>query len=120
MQLLLQLCFGWQFGPVFGNGDAVFVHLQQLHLFAAGFGAQDEADGGLFARLVAIGMTGGRINVFGWTLTVPSVLWSTCWPWVSFYPHASETQWAVWAAPVAQSAHAPRPAVGAIAAGCFG
>ena len=71
MQLLLQLRFGWQFGPVLGHGDAVFVHLQQLHLFAAGLGAQDEADGRFLAR---------PAHVIGWTLTVPSVLWSTCWP----------------------------------------
>ena len=44
MQLLLQLSFGWQFGPVLGHGNAVFVHLQQLHLFAAGLGEQDETD----------------------------------------------------------------------------
>jgi len=45
MQLLLQLRFGRQFGPVPGHGDVVFVHLQQLHLFVAGFGAEGEADG---------------------------------------------------------------------------
>ena len=43
MQLLLQLYFGWQCGPVLGHSDAVFVHLQQLHLFAAGLDAQDGA-----------------------------------------------------------------------------
>ena len=52
VQVLLQLGLGRQLGPVFGNGDAVFVQLQQLHLFAAGFGAQDQAGGGgLCARL---------------------------------------------------------------------
>ena len=33
-----------------GHGGAVFVLLQQLHLFAAGFGAQDEANGRFLAR----------------------------------------------------------------------
>jgi hypothetical protein len=70
MNLLHQL-FGWQFGPVLGHGDAVFVHLQKLHLFAAGLGAQDEANRRFLVRLA---------HVFDWTLTVPSVLWSTCWP----------------------------------------
>ena len=54
MQLLLQLRFGWQCGPVLGHGDAVFLHLQQLHLFAAGLGAQDEADGRFLARLALV------------------------------------------------------------------
>ena len=45
MQLLLQLRFGWQFGPVLGHGDAVFVYLQKPHLFVAGLGTQDEAKG---------------------------------------------------------------------------
>ncbi len=51
MQLLLQLRFVWQFDPLLGHGDAVFVHLQQFHLFAAGFGPQVEADGRSLARL---------------------------------------------------------------------
>ena len=54
VQVLLQLGLGRQLGPVFGHGDAVFVHLQQLHLFTAGFGAQDEADGGLFTSLAFV------------------------------------------------------------------
>ena len=45
VQVLLQLGLGRQLGSVFGHGDAVFVHLQQFHLFSAGFGAQDQADG---------------------------------------------------------------------------
>lgn len=51
MQLLLQLRFGWQFVLVFGHGDAVFVTLHQLHLFAAGFDVQVDSDGGVFAWL---------------------------------------------------------------------
>jgi hypothetical protein len=54
VQVLLQLRLGRQLGPVFGHGDAVFVHLQQLHLFATGFSAQDQADGRLFARLALV------------------------------------------------------------------
>jgi hypothetical protein len=50
MQPLLQLRFGWQFGPLLGHGDAVFVYLQKLHWFAAGFGAKDEADGRFLAQ----------------------------------------------------------------------
>jgi hypothetical protein len=50
--------------------------------------------------LVAIGMTGVRINDFVWTLTVLSFLQSSCWPWVSFYPHASESQWVAFPASV--------------------
>ena len=58
MQLLLQFRFGLQFGPVLGNGDAVFVRLQQLHLFAAGLGAQGEADGRFLARPEAVQVFG--------------------------------------------------------------
>ena len=71
MQLLHQLRFGWQFGPVLGHGDAVFVHFQKLHLVPTGLGAQDEANRRFLVRLA---------HVIGWTLTVPSVLWPTCWP----------------------------------------
>lgn len=51
VQVLFQLRLGRQLGPVFGDGDAVFVDLQQFHLFTAGFSAQDEADGWLFLGL---------------------------------------------------------------------
>ena len=51
VQLALQLGLGRQLGPVFGHRDAVLVHLQQLHLLAAGFGAEDQANGWLLAGL---------------------------------------------------------------------
>ena len=54
MQSLLQFQLGRQFGPVFGDGDAVLVHLQQFHLFATRFGTEDQADGGFFVGLAFV------------------------------------------------------------------
>jgi len=48
----LQALFQSSFRRVFGHGDAVFEHLQQLHLFATGFNAQDGGfEIGLFMAL---------------------------------------------------------------------
>lgn len=74
VQVLFQLCLGRKLGPVLGHGDAVFVHLQQFHLFAAGFGAQDEANGGLFAR------PSSRMKASSWRRMAASRSASS-WPW---------------------------------------
>ena len=47
----LEFLLGRQRGPVLGHDYAVLVHLQQLHLFPARLGAQNEADGCLLAGL---------------------------------------------------------------------
>ncbi len=54
VQLALQQFFGRKFGHILRHLDARFVELQQLYLFVAAFGAEQQAERLLLASLLTL------------------------------------------------------------------
>ena len=67
MHLASQQLLGGQFGHVLRHLDAGFVELQQFYLFVAAFGAEQQTEGLLLAKLLTLFdfVSGVRLPLWG-------------------------------------------------------
>ena len=63
MEAGFEFMFRGEFGPVFGDHDAVLMHLEEFDLFAGGLRAEDEPDGGFFAGLALVAVKPTQVQL---------------------------------------------------------